>query len=404
MRVCVLARGLRIGRRVVKGRFIIFLLVLAGLLIWLCLPKGAGRQSRDTSAVSGSLDMEVSGPALCVWDEEVFTAPQGQRVEHYVADGDQVVTGDTIADIFPAEGDSSILDQLNSLREDISHYQISILDDEQTGELAPLDTQIEETAASIQRLAIDEDTAGLAADESQLKALMNERQEWLDENVDPDQHLLGLYQQEGLLMQRLAKEMVPIIAPEDGYVSFFVDGWEGKLSPDLIDYITPADMEDWLNAQGQEQSSSPSTADEAPFFKIIYDTQWYLAVQAESTAGLYPGNSVSVRWNDDDEAVVAEVIRTAEGQDHDLVLLRPEGPPTRSRYGYVRLVKTAAGIKVPANALYRENGRDYIRIEYDGRKTPVEVNIEARGDEYAVVSPVGDVEGLTPGVVVYTSD
>lgn len=402
MRVCVLARGIRIGRRVIKGRFIIFLLALAGLLVWLCVPKGLGGHGRDNSAVSGSMDMETSGPALCIWEEEVYTAPQGQRVEHYATDGDQVSTGDTIAEILPAEGDSSLLDQLNALREDISHYQISILDDDQTAELSTLNTQIAETAASIQRLTIDEDMAAVAEDESRLKALMNERQEWLDEHVNPDQHLLGLYQREGLLMQRLDKEMMPIIAPEDGYVSFSVDGFEGKLSPDLVDYITPADMEEWFGAQGQESETAPAA--EVPFFKIIYDTRWYLAVQAQSAAGLYPGDSVSVRWNDESEAVTAEVIRTAEGQEHDLVLLRPDGPPTRPRYGYVRILKTAEGIKVPANALYQENGRDYIQIEYDGRKTPVEVKIEARGDEYAVVSAVGDVAGLTPGAVVYTRD
>ena len=397
-----MARGVRIGRRVIKGRFIIFLLALAGLVIWLCLPKGSGGQGRDISAVSGSMDMEASGPALCIWDEEVYTAPQGQRVEHYAADGDQVTTGDTIAEILPAEGDSSLLDQLNALREDISRYQLSILDEDQTAELSTLNTQIEETAASVQSAAIDEDTASVAEDESQLKALMYERQEWLDEHVNPDQHLLGLYQQEGLLMQRHDQEMVPIIAPEDGYVSFSVDGYEGKLSPDLIDYITPADMEEWLGAQEQEPDAAPAA--EVPFFKIIYDTQWYLAVEADSAAGLYPGDSVSVRWSDEDEAITAEVIRTAEGQGKDLILLRPDGPPTRSRYGYVRIVKTATGINIPLSALYRENGRDYIQIEYDGQKTPVEVNIEARGDDYAVVSAAGDVEGLSPGVVVYTRD
>ena len=68
---------------------------IAALAVPAQRPREAG--GRDTSAVSGSQDMEVSGPALCIWDEEVFTAPQGQRVEHYIADGDQVTTGDTIA-------------------------------------------------------------------------------------------------------------------------------------------------------------------------------------------------------------------------------------------------------------------------------------------------------------------
>ena len=404
MRVCGLARGVRIGRRVVKGRFIIFLLASAGLLVWLLLPKGPGKQARDTSAVSGSQDMEISGPAVCIWDEEVFTAPQGQRVEHYVADGDPVTTGDTIADIFPAEGDSSVLDQLNALREDITHHQISILDDAQAEALASLNTQIEETAAAIQKKAIRDDAASVAEDESQLKSLMSERQTWLDEHVNPDQRLLSLYQQEGIFMQKLDKEMVPIIAPADGYVSFSVDGWEGKLSPDLIDYITPADMGEWLNAQGKEQAPATSSAAEAPFFKIIYDTQWYLAVQAESSEGFHAGDTVSVRWNDGSEGVTAEVMRTAAGQGYDLILLRSDGVPTRSRYGYVRVTKTAAGLKVPVNALYQENGRDYIRIEYEGAPTPVEVTVEIMGEEYAVVSAVGDVEGLSPGVKVYTDD
>ena len=399
-----MARGIRIGRRVIKGRFIIFLLAAGGLLLWLLLPKGAGGAAREASAVSGSLDMEVSGPALCIWQEEVYTAPQGQRVEHHVSDGDQVATDDIIADIFPEEGDSAVLDQLNALREDISRYQLSILDDTQTEELAPVNTQIEEMASTIQAAVIGEDTDTVAAGESQLKALMGERQEWLDEHVNPDQHLLGLYQQEGILMQKLAKEMIPIIAPADGYVSFSVDGWEERLSPDLIDYITPADMEDWLNNEGGEQGAATPSAAEAPFFKIIYDTQWYLAMQADSAAGLYAGDSVSIRWNDGEEAVTAEVMRTAEGQGHDLVLLRPEGTPIHPRYGYVRVIKTATGIKVPASALYRDNGRDYIRIAYNGKKTPVEVSIEARGDDYAVVSAAGDVEGLAPGVTVYTGD
>lgn len=399
-----LARGIRIGRRVVKGRFIVLMAAAAALLLWLVLPKGAESEARETVTAAGSMDMEVSGPAFSIWQEEVYTAPQGQRVERYVSDGAKVISGDTIAEIFPAEGDSAVLDQLYALREDIARYQLSILDEGQKEALAALNTQIEETAAAIQTLALDGDPLAVAERESQLKALMSDRQEWLDENVNPDQRLLGLYQQEGVLMQKLAKEMIPIIAPADGYVSFSVDGWENKLSLDLVDYITPADMENWLKDQGHEKAADSAPSGEVPFFKIIYDKPWCLVVQVENAAGLYAGDSVSIRWNDGAEALAAEVTRTTEGQGHDLVFLQPDGPPTHPRYGYVRVLKTAAGIRVPAGALYRENGRDYVLIEYEGKATPIEVHIEALGDEYAIVSATGDVEGLAPGVKVYGGD
>ena len=228
--------------------------------------------------------------------------------------------------------------------------------------------------------------------------------------MNPDQHLLGLYQQEGIFMQKLAKEMVPIIAPADGYVSFSLDGWEDSLSPGPRPTISPLPIwRDWLNAQGQGtgvgQYVPPPPKRLSSRSSTIPSGIW--RSRAESAAGiLYAGDTVSVRWNDETEAVTAEVVRTAEGTG---ARSRPpaaggfaDPPPVRVCHGGSRRRRAS---RSPWEALYRENGRDYIRIDYNGQKDP-------RGghgsrpweDEYAVVSAVGDVEGLSPGVTVYTGD
>lgn len=391
-------RGVRIGRRIVRGRFVVILLILAACLIWLCVPKGAGGRVITVTAVEGSLDMETAGSAVCIWPEEVYTAPRGQKVEYHATDGQRVAEGDIIADIFPAETDSGVLDRLYALQEDISLYQISILDDTQSGDLDDLNARISEAASAVQVAAMEQDAQAVAEVESLLNALMDERQQWLDEHVAPDEHLLGLYNQEADLTQELQNEMIPIIAPADGYVSFSVDGLENRVSPDLIDYVTPADMDEWLRLTGQ--ASSPAATGDLPFFKLILDGQWYIAVETDGAEGLYPGDSVAVHWNDGSETETAQVVRIAAGQDHDLVILRPEGSGIHKRFGYVRVVKTATGLKVPVSALYKENGGDYIAIDYNGKPAAIEIRVEALGDEYAIVSAAGDVEGLGPGAGV----
>lgn len=395
-------RRVRIGRRVVKGRFIIILLIVAACLIWVCIPKGAGGHGKVVPASSGSVDMEAAGQSVCVWPEEVYTAPEGQRVEYHVADGAQVAADDLIAEIFPPEEDSGVLDQLYALQEEITAYQISIIAEDKEAELSSLTGQVDESADALQQAAMARDVSAVADYETQLNERMAARQAWLDEQVDPDEHLMGLYDQEVRLTQSLQDKMIRIIAPAEGYVSFALDGLEGRIVPDLIDYLTPADVEGWLNPA--EQATPPVQTGDQPFFKIIFDGQWYIAVKLDSIAGLCPEDTVAVRWNDGSADDTAVVVRTAEGEDGGIVILKPEGSRIHSRFGYVRITKTATGVMVPLSAVYRDNGRDYIRIEYgDGAKpTAVEVKVEAVDGENAVVSAVGDVAGLSPGVNVFT--
>ena len=333
---------------------IIMLLLLAAVLI--SIGASAWSSLRElyptVQAYSYTVDDSVEATGFLVREESVLTG-QGGTVELLPGEGEKVSRGETVALLY--QNDSGLeqrqaLQQLNLEREQLEYAL------EQSGgssDSAQLSGQVADAIANLRGAAASGDLTGLESQALELKSLIYKRSYTFGEGGDSTQSLQAALDsvnaQIAALSAQAAQSTSRVTAAQSGIFSGLVDGYEGVLTPAVLQTITP----------GQLSQTAAAATDGAAIGKLITDSTWYFAcsMPEEDAARLVEGRTVAVRFSRDwSGEVEMEVDRLSDPENGQvLVVLSSDkflSDTTLLRRQTVELVfDTVTGIRLPKEVL-----------------------------------------------------
>lgn len=260
-------------------KWIIAILVYIGLIALCCIvvyaiPSVRGMLEKTYIAQNGTIDVKDEVSAFVVRDEVVYTAAERYMVNR-VAETDKLVKADTkIIDLIPIDIEPEETEESNSV----------------LGQLA-------EDVLNKAQGDKNKDDAKAKEEEKAKEAEAEEEAAAEEEPEDPAEHT-GRYKR---IMEELGDSVKVTedgTTKDAGYISYFVDGAETKLSTQALDGLTEKDLKELT---GRRAINTPDNhcGKGYPLFKVVRNGKWYLVffVDNEKAARYVVGSTVTVDIN-----------------------------------------------------------------------------------------------------------
>ena len=364
-------------RRRVTGRFFIFLAILlvAGLLF---LRQFVFRGVRVSQVMMANASQEQRVDCVLIRDEHVMQSESAARVEYIAPEDSLVSAGDVVANVYATGYSEGLLNNLETTRSNIQAYHKQLLSNIVDADLNRLDKVVDMMALEFKNLITHQTVGDLASVTAQLETAMVKRQEYLRQNKRADNKLTKLYEEENARMTSIQSWRKVAAADRDGLVSFYLDGYEGDLSPQTINALT---IQDVRNVLGGVSLAATQDIREKGICRIVDQDNWYVAVLIEGngwTPMVGQDNYYMMMEGFDDLSYTAAVTSVQKENGVTLAVFQisdPIGPLIYKRTGRARFSITLQGLAVRTEALYNEAGQMGVWV-YDvpgGTFVPVEV-------------------------------
>ncbi len=117
-----------------------------------------------------------------------------------------------------------------------------------------------------------------------------------------------------------AKKTKDGVSEEAGYVSYYLDGAEGKLTTENLDKLKESDLES-LTDLPMQKAANGKCAEGDPLFKVTRNAKWYLVfyLDKERAEKYTEGKTVTINMNDED--VPVKVYSVKHGKEQSQVIL-----------------------------------------------------------------------------------
>lgn len=383
---------------------IMILVLCVGVLAYMAVYLFTGFRDdlATTVAYAYSVDIGSEASALIVREETVLS-DSGSYVDMVLNEGEKAARGDAVALIY---SDPSALDtrqDIRNLSAEIEQLKHALYAGTESTDTTKLDSAVIDSIISLRSLAASGDLTALEDSALNLRTMVFRRDYSFgdtDAAADLARHIQEKESQLATLQKSLNQVARTVYAPAAGTFSGTVDGYETLISPDGLDSLTIAGLEDLIS---RTQAPKSGTAG-----KLITDSTWYLAAvfEGENVHNLKEGRTYTVSFSHDyygDVPMTLERIETDGARTMAIFSARTHMKDTTLlRVQTVDIVtQQIEGIRVPRKALRVEthevtldNGKTVSRNSY-GVYTIVgtqaewqEVEVLYTGDTFYLVRPV----------------
>jgi putative membrane fusion protein len=299
-------------RGLFNKKWIVAFLVYIGLVALCCIalyvvPSVIGIFERTYIAEHGKIDVADEVSAFIVRDERVYVAAQKSKINR-LADSNRLVNAGTkVVELTPTE---ETLD-LEAMDEDAGSEEAETKDKSKADSAKKTDEKKDDKK--------DDKKSGKSDD----KKSGNKDSEKAEESEEQDPKLGILGSKYSGIMEELGDTYS---VTEDGttrtagYVSYYVDGAEARLSTKAIESLNRGDLKD-LTDRKAVKVPSRSCGQDYPVFKIVRNRKWYLVyyLKKEDAAKYTEGETVYIEVNDENVPVTVREVRD-EGKNTRITL------------------------------------------------------------------------------------
>ena len=335
---------------------IIMLLLLGAILLtigvsaWNSLREIYPTVLAYTYTVSDS--MEATG--FLVRQESVLTG-QGGTVELLPDEGEKVSRGETVALFYQSDDGLTQRQTLQQLLLEQEQLEYALAQAGGSSDSAQLSTRVADAIADLRGAASSGDLTGLESQTLELKSLIYKHSYTFNQEGDSTAALQASLDEVNTQIQTLTAQASQstsrVTASQSGVFSGLVDGYDSLITPDMLDSITPSQLEQLARQTPTENTSAIG--------KLITNSTWYFActLPEEDAERLVEGRTITVRFSRDWSGEVdMEVERLSDPEDGKvLVVLSADkflSDTTLLRRQTVELVfDTVSGIRLPKEAL-----------------------------------------------------
>ncbi len=375
----------------VTGRFFIFIaiiVVIIALIVYQFVDFGGSEDYIFSSTATYAQELD----GVIIRDEEVYTSESTVRVEYIAKEYSLISEGDTVAYLYTTGYSESLLEKLETTRQNIQSYHKTLLGTIVDSDLDRLEAIIDLTAQEFKNLVTQKTRGNLQTVTEQLETAMVNRQEYLRRSKRDDPKLTTLDEEENTRLTSIQSWRQTSQASMDGVVSFYVDGYETDLSPDLLDSLTVSDIQTVLD--GGELTHTEEIQSDG-IYRLVNQDQWYVAVVENSdtwnpVVGLEYYLTIEGYEDLTYSAVVTNVQKSGGNVLAILEIDEPIGSLLYQRSGKITLSTSVTALAVREHALYTEGGQLGVWL-YDtpgGTFVPVEV-LYTDGETY-LIQPLVD--------------
>lgn len=355
------------GTRRPTGRFFILLMLVMGVVLFAVMNLFRPGEPRYAIVTNGTSSDTRRVQAVIMRNEDVASMESGGTISYVAQEGAMVSAGDEIAYIYSAGYSASQLQALEKVRSEIRAYHLSILGTIIDTRLDRLESNVQYLAVQLKSLVNRRSAGNLLNLESQLTQAMEARQTYLSQNQREDVKLTTLYETESKRESQIASWRSIETAASAGVVSFYLDGYENFLSIDNTGNITVDALRSII--QGREVNTDTSRLTTS-IYRLVHTDRWYVYILTEDGSFNPVVNQRFWFQMEGFEDVVydASVVSSVKSGSTVMTLLQiddPLGPLLNQRCGNATVSTEMSGLKVPRNAIYRDNGQTGVYV-YDG--------------------------------------
>lgn len=355
------------GTRRPTGRFFILLMLVMSVVLFAVMNLLRPGEARYTVVTNGTSSDTRRVQAVIMRSEDVASMESGGTISYVAQEGSLVSSGDTIAYIYSAGYSANRLKDLEKVRAEIRAYHLSILGTIIDTRLDRLESNVQYLAVQLKSLVNRRSSGNLLNLENQLTQAMEARQTYLSQNQREDVKLTTLYETETKRESQIAQWRSQEKASSSGIVSFYLDGYENFLSIDNTGNITVDSLRSVM--QGKPVSGDASRLSTS-IYRLVHTDRWYVYILTDD--GSFNPVTNQRFWFQmegfEDIVYDATVVSSVKSGSTVMTLLQIDdqmGPLLNQRSGNATVSTEMSGLKVPRNAICRENGQTGVYV-YDG--------------------------------------
>ncbi len=266
----------------------------AAIYISIYLAQGWQEDVVTTYAYSYSLDVGCEALGILV-REEIPLNGAGGYVDQIVGEGAKAAKGDAVALLYSDPSALTTRQSIRSLEAEIEQLEYAHSSGAQSTDAARLDAQVVSSIVSLRSLAAKGDLTSLEDSALNLRSMVFKR-DYTYGDANAASHLSQLIADKQAQLAELNRSLnqvsTTIFAPASGVYSAGVDGWEGVVTPAMLDGLTASS----LSALMAENHSPDALA----VGKLVTGSTWYYAALLEGTGtGLQAGRQYTLSFSGD---------------------------------------------------------------------------------------------------------
>ena len=336
---------------------IVMLTLLAAVVAYLGVSawQSFSNPYRTVVSYSYTVDDSLEATGLLVRAETVLTSPGG-IVDLLPQEGEKVAKGGTVALLYQDSSGLERKQQLQSLELEKEQLQYALERSAGTGDSSQLSQQVIQAIVELHAAVSAGDLTRLEDQTMELKSLVYKRDYTFsgtgEEAATAIQASIDAVDaQISALSTQAAQNTGRVTAAQAGIFSGVVDGFETLITPDLLESITPSQL--------QQIAAQKPAEDESAIGKLITDSTWYFVCSMDTADSqrLVEGRTVTVRFSRDWSGEVDMTVERVGAEENGQVPVvlsstRFLSDVTLLRKQTVELVfDTQTGIRVPKQAL-----------------------------------------------------
>ena len=262
-----------------RGRFF---LILFGLIVVIAVAIVLARSGGGSAEVRyGDVSASMPVSAAIVRDESAVSTEKYEKIIFSVVEGEAIQNGAQIAQVFKRGYQDESMITLLRLQREIYEQQRKLITADASVGLQDIESRIATVESQIRDSARGDSSLDMLQLERTLKDLQAERMTYLQNNVQADAALTGLYNSLREQEQTLANWTRNIVnAAGGGVVSFYFDGYERVLNASQLNMINAALVNSVV--KGGNTANATDAASETPLYRLVQNTHWYIAFVTQS--------------------------------------------------------------------------------------------------------------------------
>ncbi len=326
-------------------------------------------------------------------NENIITSDTAGVMSYTIPEGGRVAKEGIVAEMYTSEAAAAAALQAEELEAEIQSLQsLQQYNDPTAADLDLLHTQVQTAFQNLLESTEGGRYDGLADSAEQLLSLLNREQIVTGQVTDFSGRIAALEAEKAALGNNLPVQSVS--SPYAGYFVSSADGYESVLSTDMIDPLTP----DQLNAL--EPAALPAGNIVG---KVVSDYEWYIAanISFSDSLQLAEGDSITLRTSlssmPDLPVTVKKINKSATGEDVTVVFgctyMNGELAGIRT-HPMTIVLQTYEGLRVNAGAIRIVDGQRGVYVVEGAEAKFVPVNILYSTDSYSICEMSGSGDGL----------
>ena len=330
----------------------------------------------------GKLYKEETDIGYIIRNEKVVKGNNYKNgMEQIISEGEKAAVNENIFRYYSTNEDSlksKIADLDVKIQEAMAEEDESLF----TSDMKLLENQIDDKLKNISQIT---DTSRLEEEKKEIDDLVTKKAKTAGESSPQGSYLRQLINERKGYENELNSGAEYVKAPMSGIVSYRVDGLEETLTPNNFSSLN----KEYLESLNLSTGKIVATSDEEG--KVIDNFSCYIAAitSSEEAKQAEVGDDVKVRLSNNAE-IPAEITNIIKEDDGDIIIILQVKKQIEELINYRKITFdliwwNASGLKVPNDAIVKENDLNYVVRNRAGYLSKILVKVKRQGDNYSII-------------------